>query len=577
MISLSTRLAALAALALCMAFVPAASAAVTANPYGNTTDARTGGHGDLTTGVTFNYGGNSSETVRRILTDNPAGGVGNPNAVPFADRCTKKQFETSTCGVKSQLGEVTISAQAWVIPGILGVPLNDMVGTISQIQTDPEVPTLVGAYVQPKLLGLPTGDPIRAYARFYPVTSGPDGDFRIRSETDPFPKTSKLAILGFQLAELPIQITKYQQRLFGKLANGNVFLTNPTRCDTWYSYGYAEFYDSNAGANYDPFQTGSNRFFRANAVPTTPDCKTLAPFNVEADSTVSGSERGGRASYTTELKIAGLGGAPIGAATPKTVVATLPDAVTIDVAQLGRICSNEDFAAFKCPASTQVGTASVSTPMIAAGLQGKAYMVKASPGRNLPDLGIHITGALEFNIRGTNRFVNITQVQTTFDNIPQIGFSSFKLNVTGGPNSLLIVDKCPSDGSEPVDGGPTRFDMTSYQGQVLGKNSPSVYTPPSCINYSVTVKNVNQCVKKRSLTIKPSIRSRSEVRFVKYYVNGKYAKQVSRSPFGTTLKLSKQLKAGKTYRYKVKVYYKPSDAYPNGRVTTKTAKFKICR
>ncbi len=566
----------LAALAICMAFVPAASASVTASPYGGTTDARTGGHGDLTTGVTFKYS-DASETVRRILIDTPAGGVGNPNAVPYADRCTKQQFETSTCDKKSQIGIVTISAKAWVIPGLLGTDLNDMTGTISEIQTDPEVPTLVGAFIQPKLLGLDVGPPIRAYARFYPVTSGPEGDFRIRSETDPFPTTSKVAILGFPIAELPIQITKYEQKLFGKLANGNVFITNPTRCDTWDSWGYAEFYNSNAGANSDPFQTGTNGFFKTDAVPTTPDCDTLAPFNVGADSVVTGGERGGHAAFSTELKIDGLGGEPLGAAVPKTVVATLPNALTIDVAQLGRICSNEDFAAHKCPASTQVGTAQVTTPMIKAGLQGEAYLVKASPGRNLPDLGVHVHGAIEFNIRGTNRFVNINQIQTTFDNIPQVGFSSFKLNIAGGTNGLLLVDKCPTDGSDPSDGGSTRFDMTSYQGQSIGVNSATAYTPPSCISYSLSVKNVSKCLKKRSLKVKPSFKSRSQVRYVKYYVNGKYAKKVSKSPFGTTLKLSKKLKAGKTYRYKVKAYYKPSTAQPKGRVVTKSAKFKICK
>ena len=55
-------------------------------------------------------------------------------------------------------------------------------------------------------------------------------------------------MLGLPLAKLPIQLTKYEQKLFGKLPNGNVFLTNPTRCETWYSGGYAEFYGNNPTA-----------------------------------------------------------------------------------------------------------------------------------------------------------------------------------------------------------------------------------------------------------------------------------------------------------------------------------------
>lgn len=64
---------------------------------------------------------------------------------------------------------------------------------------------------------------------------------------------------------------------------------------------------------------------------------------------------------------------------------------------------------------------------------------------------------------------------------------------------------------------------------------------------------------------------------MRYYVNNKYVKKVSKKPFKTTLKLSKKLKAGKTYRYKVKVYYKPDAKHPKGHTVTKSAKFKVCK
>lgn len=551
-----------------LVLVPSALAAYTATPYGGTTDTTVGGHGDLTTGATFNYGSNTTDTIKRVLIDTPAGGVGDPNAVPYADRCTKATFESGICDVKSQIGVVTISAKAWIVPGLISIPLDNMTGTISEIQTDPEVPTLVGAYIEPPL----GADKIRAYARFYPITSGPDGDFRIRSETDPFP-TKAVTPLG----TYDIQITKYEQRLFGTLANGKTFITNPTRCDTWNSWGYAEFYNDNSTANSDPFQTGTNNFTKTDAVPTTPNCSTLAPFTATADANIDGPSRGAPATFSTELKIPGLEAVPQSAAVPKTVVATLPDALNIDVKQLGRICSNADFAARNCPAATKVGSSSIATPMIVAGLQGDAHLVQATPGNNLPDLGIIVRGAINFNLRGTNRFVNTSQIQTTFDNIPQVGFSSFKLTIAGGTNGLLLVDQCPLSGTEPNDGGSTNFAMTSYQGQTKSVASPTTYTPPSCASYSVTVKSIKKCLKKRTLSIKPTIKSRGLVRYVKVYVNGKYVKKVKKSPFKTTVKLSKKLKAGKTYKYKVKVYFKPTTKYPKGRVMTKTAKFKICK
>lgn len=560
-----TRLIALATFAFALAFTSVAGAAVTTGPYGGTTDARPGGHGTLTTGVTFKYS-DTSQTVKKILIDTPTGGVGNPNAVPFADRCTKAQFEKSTCGAKSQIGVATISATAYAL-GFLPIAMNDMQGKISEIQTTPEVPTLVGVYIVP-----PIGDPIRAYARFYPVTSGPDGDFRIRTETDVLPRTA--VALGLTQS---IQITKYEQKLFGTLANGNVFITNPTRCDTWMSGGYSEFWSPMTGADSDPFATGTNNYFASKPVPTRPDCSTLAPFNVGADAVVNAPVRGQHADFSTTLQIDGLGGEPLGSAVPKDVVVTLPPALTIDVAQLGRVCSNEDFAAASCPASTQVGTANIATPMIVDGLRGNVHLVKPSEGHNLPDLGIEVNGAINFTLRGTNRFVNVNQVQTTFENLPQVGFSTFSLNIAGGNNGLLLVRKCPTDGSNPVDGGSTRFDMASYQGQTQSVNSPTSYSSPSCVDYTVTIKSAKQCVRQRSLKLSPAIRSRGEVKYVKYYLGKKQLKKVSRSPFAAKLKLSKKLKTGKTYRVKIKVYYKPSSTHPGGRVITKWAKFKLCK
>jgi hypothetical protein len=551
-------------------FAGTASAAYTATPYGSTTSAVTGGHGDLTTGATFDYGSNTTDTVKRILIDLPAGGVGDPNAVPFADRCTSDNFKAGNCDVKSQIGVATISAIAYLGP--IPIALNDQAGPIYEIQTDPEVPTVVGADIQPKLLGINTGDPIRAFAKFYPVTSGPEGDFRIRSETDPFPTEAKTTF-----GTLPIQLTKYEQRLFGKLSNGNVFITNPTRCDTWNSWGYAEFYNDNSTANSDPFLTGTNAFTKTDVVPTTPDCSTLAPFTATADATIKGDERGKPASFTTSLAIPGLEADPQSAAVPKTVVATLPDALNIDVKQLGRICTNEAFAARSCPATTKVGTVNITTPTIKAGLHGDAFLVKASAGHNLPDLGIVVSGAIQFTLRGTNQFHGTNQIETTFDNIPQVGFSTFDITITGGTDALLLVDQCPLNGSEPNDGGSTTFAMTSYQGQTRTVSSPTKYVPPSCASYSVTLKSIKQCLKKRTLSFTPGIKSRKNVRYVKVYVNGKQVKKVKKSPFKVKVKLSKKLKTNKSYTYKIKVYFKPDAKYPKGRIMTKTGHFKLCK
>lgn len=97
-----------------MACAARASADVNGVPYGSTTDVRPGSHGDLTVGSDFTYS-SPSEDLRRVEIDLPTGGVGNPNAIPYADRCTKAQFATSTCGAASQIGVVTLQAIVTVL------------------------------------------------------------------------------------------------------------------------------------------------------------------------------------------------------------------------------------------------------------------------------------------------------------------------------------------------------------------------------------------------------------------------------------------------------------------------------
>ncbi|MGB0889478.1 MAG: hypothetical protein ACPGWS_04265, partial [Solirubrobacterales bacterium] len=520
-----------------------------------TSDASAGGHGTLTVGADFTYS-DGDEDLKRVVVDFPAGGVGNPNAVPYADRCTSAQFDTGVCPASSQIGVVKLAATA----SLAGVPIPlDLEGSISIIQTTPEVPTIVGAYIEP-----PIGDPIRSYAQFYPVTSGPDGDFRIRSVTSDFPRTAHT-----DLGDLPIQINTYEQVLWGVLPSGTAFITNPTRCDTWMSYAYVEAWDSNTNADSDPLMTGTNTFKRIEPVPTIPDCSTPNAFNISATASLSTVERGASPTFTTTLAIPNLGALPLAPTTPKAVVATLPDGVNVDIQQLLRVCEVAAFQARACPPHTQVGTVSIKTPMIAAGLRGEVHLVRPTGGRTLPDLGLNVHGAINFTQLGTNRYVgNGTVLQSTFDNIPQVGFSELSLTITGGPGGLLRNDTCPSNGRTPSDSGPITFALLAYQGQAASQSSP-VYDFGKCVSYRVTLKRIRRCMRSRYLKVTPRFRDRSNVRFIRVSVRGQKTRTFKRSPFRAKYRLSRKLKRGKTYKYVMRAYFKPIGTKPKGRVVKK--------
>jgi len=377
---------------------------------------------------------------------------------------------------------------------------------------------------------------------------------------------------------IPLTITRYQQKLDGVLSSGVPFITNPTRCDTWMSYGYAQAISTNSNANSDPLGTGSNNFLKSDPIPTTPDCSQLAPFNVSADAKITGTERAKPAGLTATVNIPGLGVGDQGSAAPKTITTVLPDAINIDVQQLGRVCARDAFITGTCPAGAKIGDVNIKTPMIVEGLHGNVYMVRNAAGSGLPDIGLDVNGVISFKQLGASRYVNGTQLQTTFDNIPAVGFSSLQLSINGGTGGLLRVDECPSANSVLKDGGATKFTITTYQGQTASFNSPTSYVSPSCASYKVTVKKITRCIKRGgTLKVAPSIASRSQVRYLRVSLKGSRTKTDKRSPFSVKLKVSKKLKKGKRYAYKAKVNFKTSTKYPKGRTVTKKGSFTVCK
>ncbi|MFY9488662.1 MAG: hypothetical protein WAP35_08220 [Solirubrobacterales bacterium] len=509
-------------------------------PYGSGSDLRPGGHADLIVGVNFTYD-NPNEDVRRVVVDFPAGGVGNPNAVPYGDRCTTEQFETAVCPPASQIGVVSLDA---VAGGTIPLTLE---GTISIIQTDPEVPTVVGAYIVP-----PIGDPVRSYATFYPVTTGPDGDFRVRSVTSDFPR---------EAGGMPIQINRYEQKIFGVTPGGSTFITNPTRCDVWMSYGYAEAWDSNTNADADPLMTGANQFRKSAPVPTQPTCDA-PPFNVKVTASLSRGKRNSSPDLLTTVEIPGVYGPGISPAIPKRIVATMPGSINVDVQQIGRLCPLAALAADSCPGNSKVGTVFVETPIIKAGLTGEAFLTAPVTPGVLPDLTLKVRGAVNFTVTGSNKYVNRNRLQTTFDNLPQAGFSKFVLKIDGGRTGLLKTPKCPT-GIKKTDDAPMTFDLGSYMGQAMRQSSDLKFDPCP----GMRIARLKKCVSK-TLRISPKYRDRKKIRYVRFYINGKRKATVKRSPF----RFKTSVAGYKKGRHKTLV----RAVYTNKKVAKAKPSFKRC-
>jgi hypothetical protein len=147
-----------------------------------------------------------------------------------------------------------------------------------------------------------------------------------------------------------------------------------------------------------------------------------------------------------------------GQANLKKVTVTLPLSLALDPDNAQALCEFTDGSKVDptCPATSIVGQATATTPILNGPLTGPVYFVKniridPKSGRQiktLPKLVIPLTGpnGVRLNLTGTSNVVD-DHLVNTFDQIPDAPVSSFKLDIDGGKHGILVVsgtDICKS-------------------------------------------------------------------------------------------------------------------------------------
>lgn len=536
-------------------------------------DTRLGAHSGMLVTADFDYSWIEAdaeqhwdESLKNLVVETPAGLIGNPNAIPYEERCEPLVFETGTCPESSYVGTIAVLLETigtveefydyGYEPGTGGLVWAS--GDLALLKSDPEVPATIGMKITPSVSGFRTE---RQRIKIEPNT---DEQLQLRTTTiDPIVNEQPLSGYPGQTNNLKVRYMEIE--FFGSLANGNDFLTNPTECAPWTTRAWAQAWNLNTNANADPLGSGIDDFVTTTPSTIMPDCSNQAsiPFPAKGTVSISSTQRDISPDFDFTVENPGVQANGQVSTSPKKVVARVPAAINVDVQQLGRVCTEADFVADRCAASTRVGNVKIETPLITAGLTGDVYLVKKAEA-GLPDLGLRVRGAITFTQRGKTRYVGTkgNEIETTFDNIPQVGFSKLTFHIDGGPNGLLRTLACPVNNQQPVP-GKFSYEFTAWTGATA--SSVTELNAASC--FGVQKLRSFQCVY-RLLRFQPTYTSRARVKKSVLLIDGKRVKTVTQVPFGFKVPV-KRFKKG-VHKIEVRA------TYDDGTVSKKRSKFRRC-
>jgi hypothetical protein len=156
----------------------------------------------------------------------------------------------------------------------------------------------------------------------------------------------------------------------------------------------------------------------------------------------------------------------------------LPDVIRPELAALqrpGAICTQTQVANRSCPASSQVGVAKATTPLLPEPLSGPVYLVQ-QVGSPLPKLVVFLDGRVSIRLEAQNELQSL-KIVNRFDSLPDLPVSSFALTINGGKNGILrnFQDLCKKDTKGEVT-------FTAHSGKTAA-DRPLIETPldtPGC-------------------------------------------------------------------------------------------------
>ncbi len=159
---------------------------------------------------------------------------------------------------------------------------------------------------------------------------------------------------------------------------------------------------------------------------------------------------------------------PAGNAATASAAVDLPNAIGLDIRKLAQACAPAAFAANACPASSRIGSATATTPLLAQPLTSPVTLAVPAAG-SLPGLALTLTGPVSLPLFGKVPLPGADGViHNSFTGIPDVPLERFDLAFSGGANSPLVLARDVCRGPRQT----VRGTLTAHSGAVAKLSAP---------------------------------------------------------------------------------------------------------
>ena len=349
-----------------------------------------------------------------------------------APQCAEAQAATGTCGADSRVGSVSAKVGAGTNPFqisggsvYIAGPYNGAPLSLSIV-----VPAQAGIFDLGTVV-------VRAAVFVDPL------DAHLRVASDPIPQI--LSGIPLRLKQIALSIDRAG------------FMTSPTSCA-------AKQVTANVAGSSGASAAVASHFQMAG-------CGALG-FSPQMKTSILGGKAATKRSANPAFQAQVLANA--GDANIDQVVLRLPKVLLLDQDNIQTICTREEYAANACPAGSVYGQATAITPLLSQPLSGPVYL-RASDNP-VPDLVADLNGQVSIDLVGKIDTDAGGAIQNTFDLVPDVPISDFKLDLNA--DGLLANSKklCKKGGKKykttatlTGQNGATSFQTPKLQAQCGGK------------------------------------------------------------------------------------------------------------